>query len=117
MEHLTRTLARDLQGSPTLCLLGIMKCPSGKKAWIDSDMALAVARKNIACHLKNNIGPTYDGWYKEMEKWNGAEEEAITQEERLGIRLIPRSQVWGEVTWAFREAKEVEEQANITPEG
>ena len=39
-------------------------------------------------------------------RWAGAEEQAILCEERMGIRLLPLSPTWREVTQAFNDAKE-----------
>ena len=61
------------------------------------------------------MGRTYDMWCAEAERWNGAEEEAIIQEERLRIRLRPLSQTCREVAWAFREVKEGRDQAPDIP--
>ena len=70
-----------------------MKRPSTRK--VENrfiDLVLAVARNSIAQNWKDIIGPTYKRSFAEMEKWMRAEEEAVLQEERSGIRLRPLSQ-------------------------
>ena len=44
----------------------------------------------------------------------GAEEEALLQEERMGVRLQLHSQLWREVSGTFRATKESGDQLPVT---
>ena len=70
------------------------------------DLTLGVMRKNIARQWKSHLGPTYEDWFRESERWVRAEGVAIAEEEALGIRKKPLSDTWGEVQQAFTLAKE-----------
>ena len=107
IEHINRTLHRGLTPDPAICLLGLIKRPSKKKAGNRMiDLTLGVMRKSIARQWKNPIGPTYEDWFRESERWARAEGVAIAEEEALGIRKQPLSDTWGEVQQAFTLAKE-----------
>ena len=103
--HLNEALGRELQLSPLLCLLGIYKRPKLRKA--DNrmiDIAMAVARKEIACHWKSFEGPAISSWQKEVEQWVRAEDEALMRVEASGMRRRPLSESWREVLQAYIEA-------------
>ena len=89
------------------CLLGSLRRQPKRKAGNRLiDLALGVARKGIARYWKSTIGPTYEDWFSEVEKWARAEEEAILREERMGVRLRLLSPDWREVLGTFRDEKE-----------
>ena len=56
-------------------------------------------------------------WIKEVELWSRAEEEAIVQEEIMGVRRQPLSPMWREVTQALSEAAEGRDHTAIVQEG
>ena len=107
IAQLRDTTLRDLQCTMEVCLLGRFQRP--KKQKVGSrfvDLGLALARRRITLKWKDRIGPTIEGWLRDVELWAQAEERAIRKEEARGIRQTPIAEDWAEMVAEFCKDKD-----------
>ena len=65
------------------------------------DLALVLARRGLSIAWKSPDGPDIVRWEKEVQKWAGAEEQALRREEAKGLRRRPIATDWSAVLGDF----------------
>lgn len=100
------TLGRQLTHMVEICLLGLF--PRLKAKQVGSrfvDLALVLARRQIARSWKTTTGPSVIVWEKTVDDWARVEERAIQREEARGIRKHPIAELRTEIlrAWGVRK--------------
>lgn len=95
-------LERAVDSPIEVCLLGLFPYPPKRKVWNKFiDLAMALAKRQVAMAWKSNMGLQIDTWRRDVTNWAEAEGRELSREEARGLRHRPIADQWKELVHAW----------------